>query len=256
MSLKAMVWAWEQDVTSTECLVLLALADHANDEGRCWPGQKGLGAKCKVSRETVNRAIKSLEAKGKLTLIPQFDDLGRPTSNHYILSIKQGGNVTDDHRGCHLKSQGYVTDDHTNLPEEESSIESSSSELAKPPVSEVEEWADSPWLLKFLKEQTTFNGQHLPRLLSHDYWADLSETTNGLALPFITREFAKMSIWLRDNPRRQPTPVGIRRFVAGWLQRAYEHDRRSSDGKTSSFGWGSGGAGNAQVRGNVVGLRR
>jgi hypothetical protein len=174
--------------------------------------------------------------------------------------MKQGGGVGDDDRGCQPESQGSVGDDDTSkgIFQRESPIESntSSSELAKPPVSEVEEWADSPWLLKFLKEQTTFNGQHLPRLLSHDYWADLSETTNGLALPFVTREFAKMSIWLRDNPRRQPTPVGIRRFVAGWLQRAYEHDRRSSDGKTSSFGWGTGGAGNAQVRGNVVGLRR
>ncbi len=113
-------------------------------------------------------------------------------------------------------------------------INTSSSELAKPPVSEVEEWADSPWLLKFLKEQTTFNGHHLPRLMNHDYWADLSETTNGLAAPFVTREFAKMSIWLRDNPRRAPTPVGIRRFVSGWLQRAYEHDRRFSDGKKAS----------------------
>jgi len=88
------------------------------------------------------------------------------------------------------------------------------------------DWSDSPWLLKFLKEQTTFIGDRLPRLLNHDYWADVSEVVNGLTQEFVSREFAKMGVWLRDNPARAPTAKGVRRFVSGWLERAYEKQRR------------------------------
>lgn len=118
-----MVWAWAQEITATEKLILLALADHSDDTGYCWPGQKGLAVKCGVSRETVNRTIKSLESKGKLQIIQQFDNLDRPMANRYQLGSKQGGMVIDDHRGSDFKSQGYVTQDHTNLSEEESVIE-------------------------------------------------------------------------------------------------------------------------------------
>jgi hypothetical protein len=139
MSLEAMVWAWKQDVTSTECLVLLALADHANGDGLCWPGQKGLGAKCKVARETINRTIKALEAKGKLLIIARSDEVGRPVANQYQLCMKQGGTVTDDDRGSDSGSQGGVTDDHTNLPSE-SSKESTSTEEELDPVDLQEAW--------------------------------------------------------------------------------------------------------------------
>jgi hypothetical protein len=93
------------------------------------------------------------------------------------------------------------------------------------------EWTDSLWLLSFLKEQqTAFNGTHLPQLIQHDFWADLSEAVNGIDLPFVKPEFAKMAIWLRDNPRKRPTAKGVRKFVSGWLERAAERRRRERNG--------------------------
>lgn len=49
-------------------LVLLALADHADDDGRCWPGMKRLAARTRTSVPTVRRAIHELEAIGELTI--------------------------------------------------------------------------------------------------------------------------------------------------------------------------------------------
>jgi hypothetical protein len=62
-----MTLVWELELPDSEKLVLLALADCANDEGHCWPGMTALKKKCSKSDRTVQIAIKMLCAKGHLT---------------------------------------------------------------------------------------------------------------------------------------------------------------------------------------------
>lgn len=95
-------------------------------------------------------------------------------------------------------------------------------------ASSEEEFKDSPWLISFLKEQTTFNGNLLPKLIHHDFWVDVSESCNGIDANFLRAEFAKMAIWLREKPKRAPTPKGVRQFVAHWLQQGAEKRRRAA----------------------------
>lgn len=45
-------------------LVLLALADQANDEGLCWPSQEKLAPKARQSVSTLRRSLRSLEKWG------------------------------------------------------------------------------------------------------------------------------------------------------------------------------------------------
>ena len=45
-------------------MVLLRLADHANDEGYCWPGEELLGEKVEQAPRTVRHNIDVLEAMG------------------------------------------------------------------------------------------------------------------------------------------------------------------------------------------------
>jgi hypothetical protein len=87
-------------------------------------------------------------------------------------------------------------------------------------------WADCPWLLAFLNSQQVFAAGRAVKLIDHDFWANVSEILNGLDQGFIRREFAKMDNWLRDNPQRMPTPRGVRKFVANWLERAYGQERK------------------------------
>jgi len=61
MSVKAMAWAWEQPITANQKLVLLALADHADHKGICWPGLTGIAEKTGISRRQVQRLITQLE---------------------------------------------------------------------------------------------------------------------------------------------------------------------------------------------------
>jgi hypothetical protein len=67
VSVRMMTLVWELDLPDSEKLVLLALADCANDEGHCWPGMTTLKKKCSKSDRTVQLAIKMLCAKGHLT---------------------------------------------------------------------------------------------------------------------------------------------------------------------------------------------
>lgn len=67
MSIRIMTHVWEhQGVTPTQKLVLLALADWANDEGLCWPSIEKLCKKSCLSRRAVQTAIKSLSDIGLL----------------------------------------------------------------------------------------------------------------------------------------------------------------------------------------------
>lgn len=58
---------WELLLPDSEKLVLLALADCANDEGVCWPSMATLAKKCSKSDRTVQACIKALCAKHHLT---------------------------------------------------------------------------------------------------------------------------------------------------------------------------------------------
>ncbi len=66
MSVRAMTWAWEQDLKPGAKLVLVALADHSDNDGVCWPGQAHIAEKCGLSRQTVSQQLDQLEAAGLL----------------------------------------------------------------------------------------------------------------------------------------------------------------------------------------------
>ena len=75
MSVKLMTIVWEEllELDSTHTLVLLAVADNANDEGACWPSIATLARKTRLHERTVQRALKTLEDAGHLS---RFDKPG------------------------------------------------------------------------------------------------------------------------------------------------------------------------------------
>lgn len=67
MSIAAMVWAFEQKIPDAQTkLILLALCDHANGDGICWPSQEGLADKASCSVDTVQRHLQQLVDLGFL----------------------------------------------------------------------------------------------------------------------------------------------------------------------------------------------
>ena len=87
MSILAMTWAWGlMELDQSQTLVLLALADAANDEGVCWPSQAEIGRKARLKDRAVRNQIRSLEAAGLLSVSRRATPQGRKT-NVYHLNI-------------------------------------------------------------------------------------------------------------------------------------------------------------------------
>jgi len=73
MSVRAMTWAFAQeDLKPGPKLVLLALADRANEEGLCWPSIPTLARKCSMGERTVQVVVKFLALCGCLQISEQF----------------------------------------------------------------------------------------------------------------------------------------------------------------------------------------
>lgn len=68
MSVRVMSQVWDLALPSFEKLVLLALADCANDEGLAWPSIATLKRKSGAGERTIYRAIASMESLGVLTI--------------------------------------------------------------------------------------------------------------------------------------------------------------------------------------------
>ena len=87
MSIRAMTWAWTAALSPTPKLVLMALADIADDHGLCWPSVKALARKCSLSERSVQRVLHSLQSKELLSVEPQFRKDGSRSSNRYRLAL-------------------------------------------------------------------------------------------------------------------------------------------------------------------------
>lgn len=64
MSTKMLDLAWDADLTLSRKMVLIALADQANDYGECYPGIETLRRRCSMGLRTVYEALAELEAEG------------------------------------------------------------------------------------------------------------------------------------------------------------------------------------------------
>ena len=67
MSVRVMTLVWAIDLPASQKIVLLALADCANDEGLAWPGMASLSRKCSKSERTVQTMLAELEVAGHIT---------------------------------------------------------------------------------------------------------------------------------------------------------------------------------------------
>lgn len=81
---------WDGDFTSSpaELLVLLSLADQANDEDfSCWPSWRYLMLRTKLSRRTISRHLGDFEERGLLKKEIRERENGSRRSNLYFLTL-------------------------------------------------------------------------------------------------------------------------------------------------------------------------
>lgn len=89
MSNEAITWAYRQAIANAAMkFVLLALADMADEDNSCYPGQSKLAVMTGQSARTVRRHLADLEAGGFIARARRFDERGHRTSDRYVLPLK------------------------------------------------------------------------------------------------------------------------------------------------------------------------
>jgi hypothetical protein len=85
MSIKRMTAVWDQSQTKgSHLLLLLAIADHAGDDGYAWPGITHLATKVRMSERHVSRMISLIEETGELYVERNLKD---GVVNKYIVKV-------------------------------------------------------------------------------------------------------------------------------------------------------------------------
>jgi len=92
VSIKIMTDVWDHSkANGTPLLVLLCLADWANDDGECWPSISTIGKKCRLKDDRhVKRVIRSLESIGEVVVIiggGKASRKGGVRSNRYRVTV-------------------------------------------------------------------------------------------------------------------------------------------------------------------------
>jgi Helix-turn-helix domain len=108
MSIKVMTNVWQHsEAAGTGLLVLLALADIADDNGECWPSMGYVARKCRIDSRTAQRQIRSLEKLGEVIVIVgggKTSTAGGTRSNRYRIVVHvpaEGGELPGGGKSPH-----------------------------------------------------------------------------------------------------------------------------------------------------------
>ena len=92
MSFSALAWAVKQDTKSPiSKLVLLMIANYANEYNEAYPSQQHLAKLCQCTRVSINKHIKDLNKLGLITTKKQKNNMYG--YNLYVLNIKSVNNI-------------------------------------------------------------------------------------------------------------------------------------------------------------------
>ena len=127
MSIRVMARVWEHSrAAGGQLLVLLAIADFADDHGTAWPSVPTLAKKARISERHTQKVIKQLKGMGELVVDPKAS--GHWGTNLYKITLKaeRGGNmppggeleatrgVASDAKGGELEATQTINNHHKN----------------------------------------------------------------------------------------------------------------------------------------------
>jgi len=108
VSVRVSTWAWQQPVGGHRKLVLLAVADQANDGGVCWPSQTSLARKCGISERRLRDHLAELEEGGYISRAERRRDDGTRSSDLYALLHRTILPVRLDPTGRYVRSHRTI----------------------------------------------------------------------------------------------------------------------------------------------------
>ena len=248
MSFQAMTWAVKQKAgnATAKCL-LLAIANYADEEGRCWPSQSQLAKDCECSERTIGRIISDMEKRGILKRERRHRGNGSRTSD--IIHLNLTDNLSPDTMSPDTVSS--LTDTMSPPEPVTEPINSSFSERVRenPPDDAFEQfWATYPNQVQIASARQAFTFA----LLKADFTA-IMDGVRRYRSKQDTRPWMNPARWLSEecwldnpaqvNPRghspphRQPNDAEL--ILNGALERGYKGE--PDDGQNNDFGGHGGG---------------
>lgn len=112
MSVKAVAWVLDdlQGLKPGPTLVMLALADFADERNSCFPGQERIAARARCSKRSVITYLRELQELGLVSIESRFYSNGakgiRRSSNRYILHVGKTYSLDDAKSAPTRKSPG------------------------------------------------------------------------------------------------------------------------------------------------------
>ena len=264
MSIDAMKWAWKiKKISSTQKIVLLALADRANEDAICWPSISALADACCLTTRAVVNSINSLNAKGVLERISK----GCPgKTSRYRLCLDsephslvndvhdEPDSVVNDVQGdSEPHSLSIVNDVHLYSEPRSHNPKLTQSKLKENPNIILHEAIKSPRAGGEEKpkvpkppakkstlpvELTEFS---LPVIgdESEPEWrvpkTMLEEWQRCYPAVDVPGELMKMRSWLVSNTQRRKTKRGITRFCNSWLSKAQDNSKAAPLGRNQFY---------------------
>ena len=199
MSIRLMAAVFDQDLPSTEKLVLLAMADHADDNGRnCFPSIPRIARKASMTRRGVQKVLRRLQEKNRIRPHGQRPD----GSVEYEITLEGGERYS---RGEHGSPRtGDAGGANVVRKGGEPCSPESSGTVIEPPKGAQATNRPSPSL--------AFSGVHLQITEAQDKLL-------GEAFPWVDRpaEYRLMDSWLEANPEKRPKKHS--RFVHNWFSK-------------------------------------
>jgi Helix-turn-helix domain len=90
VSIRIMSWVWDNSpYDGTALLLHLRLADHSNDDGYCYPSQKGLSKAARCSVRHIRSLMKQMVDDGYLEVLSVSD--GRKNNTYQLRNPSSGG---------------------------------------------------------------------------------------------------------------------------------------------------------------------
>lgn len=210
MSFECMTWAVKKRLPSNQKLVLLMLANRANEDnnGLCWPSHSTLAEECGMSKTTVKDCICALEAAGLLSVIPRYAESVR-LPNYYRLHIENQsmqiersvvGRVATHPAGIEevgrVATEGEAAGGYKTVIKPVSKKKRACAKEKAEPIA-------------FDAEAGAFKGISDKQL---HLW---TEAHPGVAVP---TELLRASVWLLANPNRRKSNYAA--FLGNWLTSA------------------------------------
>ena len=196
MSVQAMTWAWKQQLPMGPKAVLLAIANHADGEGVCYPGQARIADMVGCNDRSVRKFVKHLEDAGLIERRQRRRPDGSRTSDEYHLIGYQpangAGSQPANGAGSDPKPTGKlcrtnrqsVPDQPANCAGHEPSVEPSVEPSGKSNV-------------------RAFNPKtvELPEHITRDAWTDYCQHRTELRKPLKPTSTRALLAKLQQHPR-------------------------------------------------------